>query len=235
MFNGVQTGPGATADVTIVGVVRDGKYVDLREAATPVWYVPYSQLEVTGTSDTAERIRLGVTTLYVRAAGDPAALAADVTRTIAALDPRVTVSGVRAMSDQLDDLLFLERLLAALASAFAGVAVFLAALGLYGVMAYDTTARTREIGVRLALGATPGGVLGLVLRQAAVLIGLGLVLGIAPAVLVVRSAQALLFGIEPADPVVPLTAAAIVVAATAAAAYVPARRAAHVDPAIALQ
>jgi putative ABC transport system permease protein len=229
------TGPGATADVTIVGVVRDGKYVDLRESATPVWYVPYSQLEVAGTSDTAERVRLGVTTLYVRTAGDPAALAADVTRTIAALDPRVTVSGVRAVSDQLDDLLVLERVLASLASAFAAVAIFLAALGLYGVMAYDTTARTREIGVRLALGATPGGVLGLVLRQAAVLIGLGLALGVAPAVLVVRSAQTLLFGLDPADPVVPVTAAAIVVAVTAAAAYVPARRAARVDPAIALQ
>jgi predicted permease len=229
------TGAGATADVTIVGVVRDGKYVDLREPATPVWYVPYAQLEIAGTSDTAERIRLGVTTLYVRATGDPSALAGEVTRTIAALDPRVTVSGVRATSGQIDDLLVLERVLAALASAFAAVAVFLAALGLYGVMAYDTTARTREIGVRLALGATPGGVLGLVLRQAAVLIGLGLALGVAPAVLVVRSAKTLLFGLEPADPVVPVTAAAIVVAATALAAYVPARRAARVDPAIALQ
>jgi ABC-type lipoprotein release transport system permease subunit len=209
--------------------------VDLREPATPVWYVPYAQLEIAGTSDTAERIRLGVTTLYVRATGDPSALAGEVTRTIAALDPRVTVSGVRATSGQIDDLLVLERVLAALASAFAAVAVFLAALGLYGVMAYDTTARTREIGVRLALGATPGGVLGLVLRQAAVLIGLGLALGVAPAVLVVRSAKTLLFGLEPADPVVPVTAAAIVVAATALAAYVPARRAARVDPAIALQ
>jgi predicted permease len=229
------TGPAATADVTIVGVVRDGKYVDLREPATPVWYVPYSQLEVIGTSDTTERIRRGVTTLYVRAAGDPTALAGDVTRTIAALEPRVTVSGVRATSDQIGDLLVLERVLAALASAFAAVAVFLAALGLYGVMAYDTTARTREIGVRLALGATPAGVLGLVLRQAAVLIALGLGLGIAPAVLVVGSARTLLYGLEPADPVVPVTAAAIVVAATALAAYVPARRAARVPPAIALQ
>src|SRR5262249_15890277 len=148
---GRRIGPGGqngSADFTIVGVVRNGKYAQVRENIAPFWYVPYQQLEPLGQSDTAVRIASGLLALHVRTAGDPASVANAVRSTIAAIDKRVAVFGMLTMRQQIADQLMLERLLAGLGAAFAVIAIVLAALGLYGVVAYDTTMRTRELGVR---------------------------------------------------------------------------------------
>jgi len=228
-------GPQGSADFTIVGVARDGKYAEVRENAAPFWYVPYQQLEQLGQSDTAVRIRRGIWTLHVRTIGNPEAVAADVRRAVGAIDKRVTVFGMRTMQQQISDQLVFERLLAELAAGFATIAVLLAALGLYGVTAYDTTARTREIGVRVAVGATPRAILAMILRQTTTLIVLGLTGGLMLAVAGVGYLRSLLFGLQPTDPVVMVSAALIVVTVTAVATWVPARRATRIDPLTALQ
>jgi predicted permease len=235
---GRRIGPGeggAAAELTVVGVVRDGKYADLREGPVAMWYAPLAQLDVRGGSDTATRIALGVATLYVRTHGDPAAVAGAAARAVAAIDSRVTVSRVRTMDQQLGDQLAIERLLAGLAAAFAGIATLLAAIGVYGLIAGDAAARRREIGLRLALGATPGRIAARFLAQAGALVAIGVGLGLAAAAAGAGSARAILFGLDPYDPLVIAAAVGIVVAVAGGAAWLPARHAMRVDPAIALR
>jgi predicted permease len=227
-------GPQASADVTIVGIVRNGRYAEVRENVTPIWYVPYRQLEPPGQSDTAVRISHGLLTVHVRTEADPRTAASAVRQAIAAVDKRVVVIDMRTMPQQISDQLALERLLAGLAAGFAAIAIALAALGLYGVTAYDTTARTREIGIRVALGATPLGIMGLILRQTATLTALGLAAGLVSAVAGIGYVRSLLFGLQPTDPIVVVSAAIVVVTFTTIAAVVPARRATRIDPITAL-
>jgi len=227
-------GPQGSADLTIVGIVRNAKYAELRELVTPFWYVPYRQLEPLGQSDTAVRISRGLLTLHVRTDGDPATVTGAVRQAIAAVDKQVTVFDMRTMRQQISDQLIFERLLAGLAAAFAAIAIVLAALGLYGITAFDTTARTREIGVRLALGATPPGIVALVLRQTTTLVVLGLSVGLMATVAATGYVRSLLFGLQPIDPLVFASAALIVVTVTNVAALVPARRAAQINPVTAL-
>ncbi|HEX7798636.1 MAG TPA: ABC transporter permease [Vicinamibacterales bacterium] len=223
-------GPQGSADFTIVGIVRNGKYADLREEIAPFWYVPYQQLEPLGQSDTAVRISRGLLSLHVRTAADPGAVAAAVRSTIASIDKRVTLFNMRTMREQISDQLTLERLLAVLGAAFAVVAVVLAALGLYGVVAYDTTMRTRELGLRMALGETASGIIVMILRQTAWLVTLGLSAGVVLAIAGVGYVRSLLYGLQPTDPLVIVSAAAVVVTVTTVAALVPARRATHINP-----
>ena len=223
-------GPQGSADFTIVGIVRNGKYADLREEIAPFWYVPYQQLEPLGQSDTAVRISRGLLSLHVRTAADPATVAGAVRSTIASIDKRVTLFNIRTMREQISDQLTLERLLAVLGAAFAIVAVVLAALGLYGVVAYDTTMRTRELGLRMALGETASGIVVMILRQTAWLVAVGLSAGVVLAVAGVGYVRSLLYGLQPTDPMVIVSAAGIVVAVTTVAALVPARRATHINP-----
>lgn len=217
--------PEDAADFTIVGIARDGKYAQVRETIGPFWYAPYEQLATAP----------GQLTLHVRARGEPDALAAEVRRTIAAIDPYVTVFGLTTARQQIAEQLAMDRVLALLATTFAGLAVLLAALGLYGVMTYSTIARTREIGLRIALGATPASILRLVLRQTMLVTVLGLGCGVLIALVGVRFVRSLLFGIEPTDPVAMAIAALAVVLVATVAAWLPARRAARVNPTIALQ
>jgi predicted permease len=217
-------GPQGSADFTIVGIARNGKYAEVRENAAPFWYVPYQQLA-----------QLAQLTLHVRTTGDPATFATDVRHAIAAIDKRVIVFGMKTMRQQISDQLILERLLARLAGGFAIIAVMLAALGLYGVTTYDMTARTREIGVRIALGATPFAILALILRQTGMLIALGLTAGLMLAVAGTSQVRSLLFGIEPSDPLVIISAALGVMTVTTIAAWLPARRATRINPITALQ
>jgi predicted permease len=224
---GRRIGPGGrqgSADFTIIGIARDGKYAEVRENTAPFWYVPYQQLA-----------QLGQLTLHVRTIGDPEALAADVRHAIAAIDKRVTVFRVKTMAQQISDQLVLERLLATLAAGFAILAILLAALGLYGVTTYATAARTREIGVRMALGASPSAIFALIFRQTTMLIGLGLIVGLALALTGVGYLRSLLFGLEPTDPFVMAVAVLAVVTVTTVAAWLPARRATRIDPTTALQ
>ena len=225
----------APPEHTIVGVVRDGKYAATREAAQAMWYVPFEQLGPLGTSDTSTRIKQGIRTLYVRTAGDPHASIATVVQAVSDTDNRVSVSAVRTMPDQIASQFVVERVLATLATVFAVVATLLAALGLYGVTAHTAATRTREVGVRLALGATPRAILVMMLRQTSVLIGLGLGAGLVLTFGLVQFTRNLLFGLQPHDPKVLTVTIAVVTLVTLAAAWVPARRASRLEPTRALQ
>jgi predicted permease len=217
-------GRGVELDIEIVGVVRDAKYSSLRESPSPVYYVAYRQA--------AQQSGLH---FYVRTSGDPEALAPLVRRVVATLAPNVPVRELKTMRQQIEENVGAERLLSILTGSFAGVATLLAAIGLYGVLAYDVARRTREIGIRMALGARVAQVRGLVFRQVALTLAIGTSAGLVAAVAAGRLLQAALFGTAPWDPVVYGCALAVTVLMALAAAHVPARRASAVDPMIALR
>jgi predicted permease len=211
--------------VTVVGVARDAKYRDLAEPLQPFLYLPITQSYE------------GSATIVVRAdAGDPLALVPQVRRAVAALDPQLPVSDVRTMDALLKGrALLLPRFAATLAGAFGLLALALAIVGLAGVVAYTVGLRTREIGIRLALGATPGTVVGESLRDGASLAGIGIAAGLVLAVAFARLLRSLLYRVGPADPLT-FGAIALALAVTAAlASWLPARRAARVDPVEALR
>ena len=219
-----QGGARGQARHTIVGVTRDSKVAQVREATLPFWYIPYTQLT-----------SLDQLTLHVRTTGSPEDALADIRSAVASVDKRVTVFEAATMRQQIEDQVQVERLLAILASAFAVLAILLASLGLYGVMSYMTAARAREIGVRMALGASPGAILRLVFGQSALVIAAGSLAGVLLASTATRQVQSLLFELEPTDAVTLVTAVATVLLVTTTAAIIPARRAARMNPAATLQ
>ena len=172
---------------------------------------------------------------YVRTVSEPAAVLPILRRIVAKLDPSMPVDDMKTVATQLDETLATERLIAALSVVFGGLATVLAALGLYGVMAFVVTRRTREIGLRVALGASRSEVLWLVLREVLILVGAGLAVGVPGAVLLGRYVSSQLFGVTPAD--LWTCAAAIVILSLVAAfsALGPARRASTIDPMVALR
>ena len=211
-------------DYAIVGVVKDGKYADLREDTTRFWYVPYEQ------SGGAEGLYL-----YVRCVGRANAMFSAVRGAIRNVDPFVPVDHPKTLDAQVDEDLATDRLLATLSAFFSTLAVLLAAIGLYGVMAYSVARRTHDIGVRMALGAARRDVLWLVLQQALLLVGLGIAAGIPLTYGLTRLTRSLLFGLSPTDPLA-LSLAVVVLAAIATlASYLPARRASRIDPMVALR
>jgi predicted permease len=211
-------------DMEIVGVVRDAKYTQLREEKARHFYIPIQQ-----------EPRLFEATLHVRAAADPAALTEMVRTQVKSLDPHLPLYGVKTLAMQIDDSLIPERLITWLSTIFGLLATLLAAVGLYGVVAFSVTRRTREIGVRIALGATPGNVLWLFLKQMAVLVGAGVIFGTAGALAATRLLSKMLYGVKPADPLAFIVAGALLIATATLAAYLPARRATRVDPMTALR
>jgi putative ABC transport system permease protein len=207
----------------VIGLAKDGKYRSLRESPTPYLY---KNLQHFGLSDR---------TLVLRTSGDPVALIPAVRSLVQSLDPTVPVYGVKTLEEHVAVMLAATRLTTSLVGLFGLVALFLASLGLYGLISFAVLQRTREIGVRMALGARRGDVLRMVVGQGMKLILLGIALGLTAALLLTRLVAGLLFGISPVDP---LTFAAIplVLAGVAClACYLPARRAARVDPMIALR
>ena len=212
-----------TPTYQIVGVVSDAKYNDLRQAAPRTIYLHAFQ---------EGRV---VSELTLRTAMDPESATSAVRQTVASVLKTVPIVGVRTMTDQIDAAIVSERLIATLSSWFGGLGGLLAAVGLYGLLAYTVARRTNEIGVRLALGAEPADVLRMVFRDALGMLGLGLVLGIPLAYWSQRIAAGLIAGlpIDSAIPMVTGMAAMIVVALLAA--YLPARRASCVDPIVALR
>ena len=209
----------------IVGVVKDAKNTNLREAKRRFVYVPFAQQPDQGDM-----------TFFVRAAsGDAAALGTSVRAAVKARDPNVPIYSVKTMSVQMDESLIAERMVAGLSAAFGLLATLLAAVGLYGVMSYTVARRTREIGIRIALGAARRTVLGLVLRDVMLLAGVGLVVGAPGAYALARLARAQLFGLSPGDPLTVALALAGLTLVTMAAGYVPARRASRIDPILALR
>jgi predicted permease len=209
----------------IVGVVEDAVYHTLREEAPPTLYYPIGQGADVGTS----------VVLTVRSrSGSPARLTHPVSAALVGVNPDLTVS-FRVMASQVAAVLTQERLVAVLSAFFGSLALLLAGLGLYGVTSYSVNRRRTEIGIRMALGAAPARVQGLVLRRVAGQVGLGLVLGVVVSLWLAQFVKSLLYGLAPRDPVTTVGAALVLVAVGAAAGWIPARRAARVDPATVLR
>jgi predicted permease len=210
---------------TIVGLVRDSKYNDLREDKTkPMMWVPLAQAPQ-AVSSIALRTLPGMEAAVTRAAEDA----------LRATDPDIMVRKATTLSAQVASNTTRERLLLGLSSGFAVLAVLLAAVGLYGTLAYAVSRRTREIGVRLAFGAQRGAVLWMVLGEALRLAAIALVIGVPVAIAAGYSLRAFLFGVTPLDPAALAGASVVLLLAALLAAYVPARRASAVDPIVALR
>jgi putative ABC transport system permease protein len=214
---------------TIAGIVADLRQFRLDRDPEPQFFVDLRQWPVSP-------LTLPVGAYYsVRTEGDPAAVVAGVRGLVRSIDANATLVNVASMDQIVANSITRPRLYAVLVGIFAGVAVLLAAAGIFGVIAYAVEQRTREIGVRMALGARPGQVLGLVLGQSATLTAIGLALGLGGAAMLTRYMETLLFGLTPLDPAT-FTGVALVFAGVAMlASYVPARRATKVDPLIALR
>jgi ABC-type antimicrobial peptide transport system permease subunit len=178
---------------------------------------------------------VGDMTVYVRTTLRPEEVVSLAREKVRALDPNLPLYGVRTMEQRVTDSLLVERLVAGLSAAFGGLATLLASIGLYGVMAYNVSRRTREIGVRMALGAFPKDVVWLVLKEALSLLAIGLALGIPASLAMGRYVQSQLFGIHFADPSSLSLAVGSLAVAAALAGFIPARRASRVDPIRALR
>jgi predicted permease len=211
-------------DIEIVGVVKDAKYADMREAPPRTYYMPYRQNK-----------RQGALYFYVRTAIDPRQIAAQIRREVAALDSNLPIRELKTMQNQIEENLFAERLLSSLTESFAGLATLLAAIGLYGVLAYNVSRRTREIGIRMALGAEASHVRGLVIGEVAFMLAIGTAIGLASAASAGTLIRSQLYGLQYWDPTIYASAAAIVWVIALAAAYIPTRRATNVDPMVALR
>jgi ABC-type antimicrobial peptide transport system permease subunit len=171
----------------------------------------------------------------VRARGSAAGIGAAVRQAAQRVDPNLPIFDMKTMTQTLDESLFIERMVAALSVAFGALATLLAAIGLYGVMSYSVARRTREIGIRMALGAERGSVVWLVLREVAVMVLAGVAIGMPLAFAFSRVVRAQLFDLSPHDPLALLASAAILVFVALAAGYIPARRATRIDPMVALR
>ena len=229
-----------TRDYEVIGVVGDAKYQDGRLAPFAMYYLPFLQQTAAAR---AANVRSGIALdrshyaqgLEIHTSGVVPGFEAEVRRALADVDRRITMSRLTAMDVQIARSFSLERLVARLTVAFGGVALLLACLGLYGVTAYSVARRTREIGIRMAIGATRPRVLQTVLRGALVQLAVGVAVGLPAAFAAGRLLQAQLFGISADDPVVIVTGLTLLALSTCAAAWVPARRAASLDPVTALR
>jgi putative ABC transport system permease protein len=220
-------GPGGHDECAqIVGVVADAHYGDVTRDPEPFMYRPIAQRP-------AQMPPL--TMLYVRTTDDPGAVAGTLRRELQSLDARVAFATVRAMTTMIEPQLAPWRIGSFIFTLFGIIGGLLAAVGLYGVVSFVVAQRTREFGVRIALGAQTGDVLRLVLRQGARLVAAGLIAGAAVAALSTRLFASLMFGVSALDPVVYIGMAALLAAIALAASYVPALRATRVDPVDALR
>ena len=216
--------PGTKLDIEIVGVVRDTKYESMRDEVPQEVYRPYHQMEFV----------IGMFA-YVRTARRPEQAFANIRRVVNGLDPDLPIFQMKTIETQMEESLITERLVATLSSGFGVLATLLAAIGLYGVMAYIVAQRTREIGVRIALGASGRDVIFLVMRDVILLTGIGIVVGLPAAALLTRLVTSQLYGIQPND-VRTIVAATMGIALVALlAGYLPAQRAMRVDPVRALR
>jgi predicted permease len=212
-------------ELEIVGVVADAMYTSLREGFPHTLYVPYAQ----------NRDRVGRMSFVVRVSGEPAAAVDGIRAAVRRIDPNVPLFGIATQTGQIEQSIRQERALARLSTFFGLMALVLSCIGLYGLMSYIANGRTRETGVRMALGATGREIAAGVLRRSLVLVAAGVGIGVAAAFALTRYVSSMIFGIEANDPLSIALAIATMVVVALAATAVPARRASRVDPVIALR
>lgn len=213
--------PGTKLDIEIVGVSADTLYEGPREGVRRQVFIP--------------NWGNGGAAFYVRAALGSSALYSAVRNQVKKLDSAMPVFELKTLGRQLDDTLLTERLIALLSAGFGMLATLLAAIGLYGVMAFAVARRTKELGLRMALGAQPGSVIWLVMREVLLLLGIGLLVGVPVALGLGRLVASQLYGIKPSDPWIVAASMAVLIVVAAAAGLIPARRASRIDPILALR
>ncbi|HKI96288.1 MAG TPA: ABC transporter permease [Gemmatimonadales bacterium] len=218
-----QSGPDSL-NIQIVGLARDAKYADVKDSVPPVFFVPWQQ-----SGDPSALY------FYLRSGLAPGVLLRDIPPILKRLAPTVPVENLRSMPEQVRQNTFEDRMMSILSALFASLATLLAAVGLYGVLAYTVQQRTREIGVRMALGADAARVRSLVLKQVGVMIAIGGVIGLGAAIAVGRLMHSLLYGMGGTDPVVLVGSTLLLAIVALAASYVPVLRASRVDPVEALR
>jgi predicted permease len=220
---GMGDDPKHSNEIEVVGVVKDAKNVSLRERPFAEAYFPYTQ-------------RMGYYyDLEVRYSGDPQAIISEVRRAVGELDGNLPVSYQNTLAQQVDQSIASQTLIAQLSTFFGLLAVFLACVGIYGLMSYAVTRRTNEIGIRMALGAGCSKVLWIVMHESLILVGLGLIIGLPAALAADRLVSKMLFGLSPADPPSMVGAGILLLAFAVLASYLPARKASRVDPMVALR
>ena len=216
---------GKDPDTEIVGLVQNAKYSEVKRDVPPLFFRPSRQ----------EEHIFGFTTFYVRTSTDPDSFLANVPKLIAALDPNLPVEDLRTLPQQVRQNVFLDRMISVLSAAFAALATLLAAIGLYGVLAYTVSQRTREIGLRMALGADAARVRGMILRQVVLMTVIGGAVGLAAAAGLGKLSESLLFQLKGYDPAVLGGATIALTMVALAAGFIPAHRASQVDPMQALR
>ncbi|MBS1791426.1 MAG: ABC transporter permease [Acidobacteria bacterium] len=218
-------------EIEIIGLVKDAKYATQREDTRPTTYMPWRQ---------EQRVMSGAN-FYLRTTGDPSALVAAVRQAVRDVDQNLPLTGIKTQAERATETLQMERLFAKLVTLFGLLAQQLAAIGLFGVLAYAVSQRTHEIGIRMALGASQSEVLKMILRQGMVLALLGVALGLGGAYVLTKYLESqmqlskMLFGIKPTDPMTYGVMAVLLTVVAWIACYLPARRATKVDPMIALR
>ncbi|HKV63396.1 MAG TPA: ABC transporter permease [Candidatus Acidoferrum sp.] len=221
---GYGTDPGTPLDMEVIGVVKDFKYTSLRDEIPEQAYVPYL----------ADHF-LGGMVIYVRTTADPNQLMTAVRSKVRDMDSNLPVYAMRTTEVQINNSLSTERMIASLSAVFGFLATLLAVIGLYGVMAYTVAQRTREVGIRIALGAARGNVIWLVMREVLLLVAIGVVAGVTASLALTRIVQSQLFGLTPHDPLTLGFATAALAIVACAAGYIPALRASRLDPMAALR
>jgi predicted permease len=217
-------GPSAKLDMEIVGLVKDAKYSEVKDTIPPLFFRPYRQDD-----------NVGSMAFYVRTAGASEQVLQTIQRVVASVDPNLPIESLRTMEQQVRDNVFLDRMISTLSAGFAVLATLLAAVGLYGVLAYTVAQRTREIGLRMALGAAPNRVRAMVLRQVGVMTVVGGTVGLIAAVWAGRAAKSILYQMEGHDPIVLVASAMLLALVALGAGFIPAHRASRVDPMLALR
>jgi len=220
----MQMGAGGKNDIEIVGIAKDAKYSQVKDATPPLFYLPYRQDK-----------GIGATSFYIRTALPTEQIVPALRQAIAALDPNLPIEQLKTLDAQVNENIALDRMISTLAVAFAALATILAAVGLYGVLAFTVARRTREIGIRLAIGASAPAIRNMVLREVGVMVAIGVGLGLPAALLLARYAETLLFEMKGWDPTVLAAAVVLVTAVSLASGYLPARRAMGTDPMQALR